>query len=842
MEKMKKRIAKVILIFMMCNFFIVPVSNVSANSNNVVIDYISLIEDKSYNIDSQITSSKNSFDYIESDSYKYAVGKLEKRYNLLNDEYNDFRYSLGDSLSVRQILSDSNSPLLEVYNEKIVDDEIVSFDNIKDIFYIDAVTGKEILISGDVLAELIESTYFNEYYVKYNDLNVNYRCYLNDYRKFYDEVIGDYNDTKSSIDSYVYEVNDFILSEQLVGNKPVINNTVTKFDSYINELNMQLDDVLDSGYYNDDFDAVLEKANFVKDKFYEDNADITLDLIKEIEDFTSFYERYKKDLEDLFANIGTDFLSIDYSLVNELDSGEIKEFINEFEKGICLEEDYQVLINKIDNYLDRRPSEEEKISNYLSNLNEYYNILNESKLLNIYNNFVDNANSSDEDIIDVLLSYKGVSTFSDEYKYLRSAKNNFYSVSLVDDSEYKVSEVKGYLVINGRDAIKKDSFVHNLDFNGKSFEIMGTSNILDKNTALKLYDREGNYLRSLNVVIKNDVNGDGLVNSSDVSLLKNKVLYQEFTKYDRVSSDINDDNVLNINDVVFLNSILKGVSNDMGTTRALFKVLATQSKDKIVYDVYLKTDGSVHGFEFDVKTSTNLKLVNTSLFKGVSQFDNNDTLRLVGLGNYKDDCLVASFVYEKNKDSKQDVNFIIENGVITFDNLEYRDDISYKNSVKYDDEKLEENLSNNETIAVVNLSNNMSLDSSNQELKNFDNLSNLDDSLFNDINDNDQTVKKSKISEKELDESDIIWGNVIKVAIIVLLGALIIYFLNKDTEVDFSYGDKKSEVNSEDDIISEEMKEISNDDKDSSSQRSKEIDSLLAFFYFFFFWFKICQN
>lgn len=818
MEKMKKRIAKVILIFMMCNFFIVPVSNVSANSNNVVIDYISLIEDKSYNIDSQITSSKNSFDYIESDSYKYAVGKLEKRYNLLNDEYNDFRYSLGDSLSVRQILSDSNSPLLEVYNEKIVDDEIVSFDNIKDIFYIDAVTGKrEILISGDVLAELIESTYFNEYYVKYNDLNVNYRCYLNDYRKFYDEVIGDYNDTKSSIDSYVYEVNDFILSEQLVGNKPVINNTVTKFDSYINELNMQLDDVLDSGYYNDDFDAVLEKANFVKDKFYEDNADITLDLIKEIEDFTSFYERYKKDLEDLFANIGTDFLSIDYSLVNELDSGEIKEFINEFEKGICLEEDYQVLINKIDNYLDRRPSEEEKISNYLSNLNEYYNILNESKLLNIYNNFVDNANSSDEDIIDVLLSYKGVSTFSDEYKYLRSAKNNFYSVSLVDDSEYKVSEVKGYLVINGRDAIKKDSFVHNLDFNGKSFEIMGTSNILDKNTALKLYDREGNYLRSLNVVIKNDVNGDGLVNSSDVSLLKNKVLYQEFTKYDRVSSDINDDNVLNINDVVFLNSILKGVSNDMGTTRALFKVLATQSKDKIVYDVYLKTDGSVHGFEFDVKTSTNLKLVNTSLFKGVSQFDNNDTLRLVGLGNYKDDCLVASFVYEKNKDSKQDVNFIIENGVITFDNLEYRDDISYKNSVKYDDEKLEENLSNNETIAVVNLSNNMSLDSSNQELKNFDNLSNLDDSLFNDINDNDQTVKKSKISEKELDESDIIWGNVIKVAIIVLLGALIIYFLNKDTEVDFSYGDKKSEVNSEDDIISEEMKEISNDDKDSSS-------------------------
>ena len=53
-----------------------------------------------------------------------------------------------------------------------------------------------------------------------------------------------------------------------------------------------------------------------------------------------------------------------------------------------------------------------------------------------------------------------------------------------------------------------------------------------------------------------------------------------------------------------------------------------------------------------------------------------------------------------------------------------------------------------------------------------------------------KTRKKKKASADdededdilELDEEDVLWGNIIKIALIVLLGALIIYFLNKDSE------------------------------------------------------------
>ena len=50
-------------------------------------------------------------------------------------------------------------------------------------------------------------------------------------------------------------------------------------------------------------------------------------------------------------------------------------------------------------------------------------------------------------------------------------------------------------------------------------------------------------------------------------------------------------------------------------------------------------------------------------------------------------------------------------------------------------------------------------------------------------------------SQEELDEKDVVWGNVIKIAILVLLGALIIYFLNKDAEVNFDLENENGNSN-----------------------------------------------
>lgn len=797
MKKINKKIAMVTLVFMICNFFIAPIANVYAESSTAVNSYITDISNKANDIDSKFTSSKESSSY-ENITFKYAVDSFYNEYSSFNNTYTDYLNSFGNSISVRKVLVDSNSPLLAEYDSKNIKDEVTSFTNVNDVTYYNSETGlEEVLITGTSLAELIKKTYFLEYYNKYNDFYINYDSHVNSYKSYYDEIINDYNLAKDTINSYILEINQFIKDELDKGNNPNVlydgSSVTDKLNSYIEKLDVTLDKVLASSY-NNDFDSIVSDSIKVKDYFFDNNKNITSDLLGEINDLKDEYKDNYDKLSNLFESASIDITSIDSDLINNLDKDKVSNFISLFEDIYNLDSKYQLLYKKINNYLDRMPSESSFFKSAFDDLEDYYSKINKEKVLDFYDLFIYNANLSDEDIVDVLLLFDYLS--NSQYKYLMNIKRSFYNISLIDDSKYKIKLTDNYLIINGLDNINKSLFSSNLNYNGLKFELVGTSDILNMNTILKLYDRDGKYLDSLKIIIKNDVNGDGLVNNKDVNLLKNKVLYQKFNSYDKIACDINDDNVLNINDVVELNKIVNNIKTSSGD-KASFNINVTETFNYVTYSIYINSDGIVNGFEFNIKTSSNLKFVKIVSGKGVSYLNKSDAIRVVGLGTYSDNSLVLKITFKKNLDSNSDIIFELENGIITFDNLGYNDNLRYKDIIKYQD-KVEE-------VKNVNLSNDSSINSNNSNQKNL--TLEEDDSKALD------SSKKSKTDEEKKEESDIVWGNVIKIAIIVLLGALIIYFLNKDAEIDFEEDTDKDNNSKNSDKKEDEKSESSKDKK-----------------------------
>lgn len=801
MKRLNKKIAIVTLIFMMSNFFIVPIANVFAESSTAVEAYILNMNDKVSNINSKIDSSKASTEYFNNISYKYAVDDFYEEYTSFKNNYNSYINSFGNSISVRKVLSDSNSSLLEEYDAKITNDVIVSFKKVDDVTYHDSETEKdEVLITGSSLADLINKTYFLDYSNKYDDFYYNYDSHINNYKSYYDEIINDYNDAKDTINSYILEINNFILVEKEKGNNPdktyEKTDVITKLNSYITLLDKALNRVLSSSY-NNDFDIIVSDATNVKNYFFDNNKNITSDLIEEINSLKDKYKDSYNKLSDLFKSTSMDISSINNSLIVGLDNKTINSFITLFEEIYNLDSEYKELDKKINDYLDRMPSESSSINDVYNDLNSYYNKINKEKILDFYKKFVYNANLSDEDIVDTLLSYDYLQ--NSEYDYLMKAKNSFYTIELIDDSKYKIEIKDNYLIIKGLSNIKKSSFSENINYNGLKFDLVGTSNILDKNTVLKLYDRDGKYLTNLKIIIKNDVNGDGLINNKDVKLLKSKVLYQKFTDYDKVASDINNDNALNINDVVLLNKIVNNIENSKGD-EASFNISVDENSKYVTYNIYLNTDGIINGFEFNIKTSPNLKFIKAVPITGANYLNRDGMIRIVGLGSYKDNSLVLKITFKKSLNNNSDISFLIEKGIITFDNLGYNDNLIYKDIIKYQSDSEE---------AVVNLNN---------DIPQIDNNNTPKKITLDEDNKTLDTTKKSKVYEEKLDDPDIKWSNVIKIAIIVLLGALIIYFLNKDTEVDFSEEDSRKSTLDEK-ISNEKLKE--DDNKKDSSLKDK---------------------
>ena len=435
MKIFKKNIALIMLFVMIGNFFIAPICNVYAESSNEVETYITTIEENIDSINKAISIAKLGKNYLSDNAYIYAVDRLESEASSVIENYNTQKLSLGTTVSLEKLLTDSNSLYLEDYNNCFTSDMMLELSNLEDIEYSAGELNK--VIYGEELALLVKDTYLKDHFNKISDLSNNYGMYIEDYKNLYNE-----------------------------------NNDINAFVDNTQDISKE-----------------TSKKVRSMPRLLLGGSGITIsDLISEIGSLADEYKTFEAEITSLYTLNGMDYNNPDYTLVNSFDNSKIDGFVNAYEKGIQLDGKYQLLLEKINEYL-KENEETQELIDAINDLNNYYNKLNKDIMMTGYSNVVYSANVTLEDIVDTLLGFTSLDNQSEEYEYLINAKYNFYQVSLKDESVY-TAEVSGdYLVVKGSSNIEKDAFNDNIKYRDKcKFELKGENTIIDSAFTLDLYD------------------------------------------------------------------------------------------------------------------------------------------------------------------------------------------------------------------------------------------------------------------------------------------------------------------------------------------------------------------
>ena len=269
----------------------------------------------------------------------------------------------------------------------------------------------------------------------------------------------------------------------------------------------------------------------------------------------------------------------------------------------------------------------------------------------------------------------------------------------------------------------------------------------------------------LDVIINGDLNNNGYVDEEDLDLLMNNI--SNDSTDDLELMDINNDGLVNMNDVVEMGSLLGLINVSEDEVEANFEIKSYEDEKNVYYEIYLVSNGVINGIDLSLNYSDDLTFKEfVSDYELLVNVD--DVINVLGYGDFNNGDMLLKLVFEKSSESlntELSVNGnIYGNGDNS--NLILLDVISRKDEVKED--------------AVV------------------ENTSNVVYEEVEDIEEEiaaaEQEEEKDKLVSEEVSDSEIIWGNVIKIVIVVLLGTLIIYFLNKDEDGEFLKDDKKKSM------------------------------------------------
>ena len=284
--------------------------------------------------------------------------------------------------------------------------------------------------------------------------------------------------------------------------------------------------------------------------------------------------------------------------------------------------------------------------------------------------------------------------------------------------------------------------------------------------------------------LPNDINGDRVVDNSDVVTLEDNILKEDYKEEVKDNLDINNDENVDIKDLVVLDDIVNNQDLKGETTDSNFKIKTKQKDNLITYDVYLETDGVVRSFIFDLEKTDNLKLKEVKPSDDVL-FYSSDFLRLIGLGNFNNNNLLASIYYEISGYNAEIIS--LTNSMIVYDNGNYKESLEYKNifrlnkPVKKRTKKIQnyqDNLNNTSYyLPIIKESKKSNQDIKEKDDKDSTSTKEEDNSKENITNKKKKTKKKDDEKTKEISVK-----NIYKVALIVLIGALIIYLLNSGEE------------------------------------------------------------
>lgn len=758
MKRTKKFITIIMLVSILSGFF--SPLYVNALTSGDVYNYITNTKTTYQSVKQKIEASKNEEKYNVDKDFKFAVDLIERFVDGYDTTLNENELLLDNKVSLKNLIENYFPEKLEEYSLNFQDDILLDVNTLENIEYTKDENNYTLLTKEEISNVLIEN-----YFKELNDNIVSYNNFYNDkvslYLTTYNKLVDEIENAKIEINDLIHKVNEYKNSELLLNNNPNMDldnkDVISLLEEKISTLENTFVTLDNYKTLKNDIDDIKNEAISIYNKFELNNRnyiDLGLDVkINELND--------KYNITDS---------SIDKTNYYNLDN------ISSLIDVVTNEYNLELLNISINTYLERRPSNTLVINNLLSNINEKRVTLNKEVAINYLEGMVNNTDLTNEDNVDKLYKLTYLNFIKEETKEkIYNAKLSFYSFDLKDKTNYDYEIYKEYFIINTLTKIDENELINNI-----SYDYRYLVKYSNEKLELTLFDKNDNLIRTYEIIIKGDLNNDKNLDYTDIELFRDKLLKnEEIKEIDLIKLDFNKDNEVTFDDLVLARDKVNNIIQIGDTTEASYVITKTKEDNKVYYTVTLKTDGKVTGLVFDLNTSSNLSFDSITYLNDKLNIDDiTKPTKLIGLDDFTNDERLITICYTDTKDMEEDIIFnIIES--ITY--LDSKEKITINEISSVIPKKIvNDNIPKQEETKVIYVDNNVNNDDNSSDEPSKENKPTNDNK-----NDNNKDVKE---------DNENLLPNIIKIVVIVLLGTLIVYFMNKnEKEEEINFDDKKEE-------------------------------------------------
>lgn len=758
MKRTKKFITIIMLVSILSGFF--SPLYVNALTSGDVYNYITNTKTTYQSVKQKIEASKNEEKYNVDKDFKFAVDLIERFVDGYDTTLNDNELLLDNKVSLKNLIENYFPEKLEEYSLNFQDDILLDVNTLENIEYTKDENNYTLLTKEEISNVLIEN-----YFKELNDNIVSYNNFYNDkvslYLTTYNKLVDEIENAKIEINDLIHKVNEYKNSELLLNNNPNMDldnkDVISLLEEKISTLENTFVNLDNYKTLKNDIDDIKNEAISIYNKFELNNRnyiDLGLDVkINELND--------KYNITDS---------SIDKTNYYNLDN------ISSLIDVVTNEYNLELLNISINTYLERRPSDTLVINNLLSNINEKRVTLNKEVAINYLEGMVNNTDLTNEDNVDKLYKLTYLNFIKEETKEkIYNAKLSFYSFDLKDKTNYDYEIYKEYFIINTLTKIDENELINNI-----SYDYRYLVKYSNEKLELTLFDKNDNLIRTYEIIIKGDLNNDKNLDYTDIELFRDRLLKnEEIKEIDLIKLDFNKDNEVTFDDLVLARDKVNNIIQIGDTTEASYVITKTKEDNKVYYTVTLKTDGKVTGLVFDLNTSSNLSFDSITYLNDKLNIDDiTKPTKLIGLDDFTNDERLITICYTDTKDMEEDIIFNII-GSITY--LDSKEKITINEISSVIPKKIvNDNIPKQEETKVIYVDNNVNNDDNSSDEPSKDNKPTNDNK-----NDNNKDVKE---------DNENLLPNIIKIVVIVLLGTLIVYFMNKnEKEEEINFDDKKEE-------------------------------------------------
>lgn len=768
--KNKKIFTILVLFTMLCNIFSPFMMMVEAEEITVN-DYINSLNNSINLINTKLELSKNSISSTDI-AYESALMTIESDISDFNSKINNLNNEISN-INLSNLVQ-NNTELNNKYNDylsKGCKDQTLNINNITDIscsYEENGIIINNNFIEKNEIINQININYIKPVKDEITNYNNNYDNKINEYKEIFNNYFdNEYKNTLDNAEETYNKIKNFITNNQTNGNK---TNELEVFNSIEEDLNKIRNyktacNINEISNIKNNINSLVTSINNKSTVFYNKNKNyIELGLDTKITDLTNKYNDLVSSYKNWLNTKNIDINNItDEQMLSNIDS----EFSNLFTKTVDITNEYNRLNDEINTYLERMPSDKKTLDNLMQDLNTINSKLNTNIIFTYIENLIEQSDLPDEDTVDRLMFVKDFQIKESVKEKLINKKNSFYTLS-IDYYDYRITNDK--IILYNLVTIPTE-LTNGIIYNGR---------LRLENNMLYLNDRNGEFLNKYKIVLAGDLNNDYILNEQDLDLLHQLIVSENIEEEQLLLGDLNKDGTLDVIDLGILNNLVN--YNQNITTEASYRITKSIKDNTITYNIYLKSNGNVNGFSYKIKTSKDLTLNKIVTNNKVLTKDD----LVIGYGLFNDGDLLLSIVYDQ-KDTKEDyTTFEIYDGIITFNDF-YKDS-NYKDVVKNIKEETTPTNTNNVVTTNNNANSNNNVVVQELAVEKEEIKTTKDESK-----DNGKNVTITDLEDTNKDKIE--WKNIIKVIVIVLLGALIIYFLSKEDNNENNTDNKNNILN-----------------------------------------------